>query len=297
MIAALLVGGLLMQDAGLKEADAVFAKRDWGAALESYRKVAESASGSDRVEALAQVARCLSLLGKLDEGRPWLEKAAKLADAAQPGGWSRTLGVRGIFERESGDKAAARKTFEELYAYCRDRNLPRRAVDAVHHLALVVPPEEQPAWALKGIAEAEKLGDEAWLAVLWNNLGATYEDLKLHPKALEAYLKARDYHHKTGGEFQKHVADWAVGHAYRLLGKTAEARPLLEAAHAWGATQDGEWKGWTKKDLGLVLAALGDRERGVAMVKEARQALLDAGMDKHWPESIVTLDQELETIK
>lgn len=292
----------------LERADATFKTREYARALDEYREAAEAASKAGQrgvqVEALAQVARCLSLTGKLEEGRPVLEEAAKLASSDEPLGWSRLLGVRGIFARESGDKAAAKKLFEEMHAYCIERKLWSRAIDATHHIAIVVPPEEQPAWNLKGIEAAEQLGDQGWLAVLWNNLGAAYEDLKQHDKMLDAYLKARDYHHKASGDVQKLAADWAVGHGYRLCGKPREAREWLEKALPWAEKRHREnpghetieWVGWCKKDLGEALVDLGDKEKGVALMKEGRAALVEAGIEKWWPDALKKLDESLKAL-
>jgi len=315
MIAALLWSLLAMtplqsQDgtsaASLRDADQLFGARKYAEALARYQSAAEQAAKDEnrsaQVEALAQVARCFSIDGKLDEGRPWLERAEKLASAEEPLGWSRCLGVRGIFQRESGDKAKAKATFEEMHRYCVEKTLLKRAIDAIHHLAIVVPPEEQPAWALKGIAAAQELKDEAMLAVLWNNLGGTYEDLKQYDKMVEAYLRAREYHHKTGGPLQKMIADWAVGHGYRLAGKIPEAEAWLKRAlpqardlHAKEPRPDtAEWVGWCQKDLGELQLARGEKAAALDLLKQARAALLEAGMDKHWPEGFKSVDEAIE---
>jgi tetratricopeptide (TPR) repeat protein len=290
----------------LREADQMFGARKYAEALATYRTCSEQAAKdgnrSAQVESLAQVARCTSIEGKLDEGRPWLERAEKLASADEPLGWSRCLGVRGIFQRESGDKGKAKATFEEMHRYCVEKKLFKRALDAIHHIAIVVPAEEQPAWALKGIAAAEQLKDDASLAVLWNNLGASYEDLKQYEKMVDAYLKAREFHHKTGGPLQKMIADWAVGHGYRLAGKLGEAetwlRKALPQAEGFQAKEPrpdhAEWVGWCKKDLGEVLLARGQKAAALDLLKAARAALLEAGMDKHWPEGFKAVDDAIE---
>jgi tetratricopeptide (TPR) repeat protein len=290
----------------LREADALFGARKYDEALDRYRRCSEEAAKDGnrvaQVEALAQVARCHSIRGKLDEGRPWLERAEKLASSEEPAGWSRCLGVRGIFQRESGDKAKAKSTFEEMHRYCVEKQLFKRAIDAIHHLAILVPPEEQPAWALKGIAAAEQLKDDASLAVLWNNLGATYEDLKQFDKMVEAYLKAREYHHRTGGALQKMIADWAVGHGYRLAGKVDDAETWLRKAlpqardlHAKEPRPDTvEWVGWCQKDLGEVLLTRGQKAAALDLLKAARTSLVEAGIDKSWPEGFKPVDDALE---
>jgi tetratricopeptide (TPR) repeat protein len=286
----------------LREADRAFGARKYAEALEIYRRCSEEAakdgSRAAEVEALAQVARCLSIQGKLDEGRPWLERAEKSASPEEPQGWSRLLGVRGIFQREEGDKAKAKATFQEMHRYCVEKKLDRRAIDAIHHIALVVPLDQQPEWALKGIEAAERLKDDASLAMLWNNLGLTYEDLKKYAPMQEAYLKAREYHHKSGGPLQKMIADWAVGHGYRLTGKLDEAETWLRRTLPGAeALKDPEWIGWCKKDLGETLVARGEKAAGRELLLQARKSLLEAEMDKHWPEGFKTVDDALERSK
>ena len=286
----------------LEAADKTFGARRYAEALELYREAAADPSPPVRVEALAQVARCCSLTQKMDEGREWLAKAAALASTDEPLGWSRYLGVRGIFERESGDRTKAKATFVEMYEYCAARSLPKRAVDAVHHVALVAPPEEQPGWALKGIAQAESLKDDGWLAVLWNNLGATYEDLKRFDAALDAYLKAREYHAKSGDDHRILVADWAVAHATRLAGKPADARAQLEpllvrAEKRRPAAEAVEWIGWCRKDLGEAIAAMGDAAKGLELIKEGRVSLVEAGIETWWAEGLKQIDETIKALE
>jgi tetratricopeptide (TPR) repeat protein len=283
----------------LREADETFRARKYADALDAYRRAADAAAEDKnspaQVESLAQVARCHSIQGRLDEGRPWLERAEKLASVAEPQGWSRLLGVKGIFQRESGDKAAAKRTFEEMHRYCVEKGLYKRAIDAIHHIAIVVPLEEQPAWALKGIEAAERLKDDGSLAVLWNNLGATYEDLKQDDKMVAAYLKAREYHHAAGGPLQKMIADWAVGHGYRLAGNLPEAeRWLRKTLPLAEASASAEWVGWCKKDLGETLLARGDKTAALELLRQARASLVEAGIDKSWPEGLQSLDEALQ---
>src|SRR3954470_20276873 len=74
---AMLLMGMLMLLQGadpLGEADKLFGLEKYVEAVELYKKC-----GDASVEALAQIARCMSLVGKLDEVRGWLARAAKLA--------------------------------------------------------------------------------------------------------------------------------------------------------------------------------------------------------------------------
>lgn len=251
-----------------------------------------------QVEALAQVARMHSILHDEAAGRPFLERAAELASPEEPAGWARYLLVRGVYERESGRGRQATETFRELYDFCMAHELPERAIDAAHMIALVAPPEEQVTWARRGIAAAEAAGEERWLAVLWNNLGATYDELGRYPEMLEAYEQARFYHRRASDEMAGVMADWAVGRAHRKLGHAAEARRWLEPVLAWFEQRDqagedganGEWIGYTLWELGEVDLLEGDRGAARERLERARQRLVEAGIESWWPEGLAELD-------
>lgn len=289
----------------LAAADALFRGRKYAEALDAYRAVAEQAGEArDRsveAEALAQVARMYSATKRLEEGRPWLARAREVADPAHPLGWTRYLGVRGIFEREGGDRARALATFTEMHDYARARDLPRRAIDAAHHAAIVASPEQQVAWAERGIAAAEAAGDEGWLAVLWNNLGATHEDRGEWTAAADAYEQARTYHYRTGGEHQRLVADWALGRASLRAGRLERAEALLpdcleraRARHAAAPNAEtGEWVGWTLAAHGELLVARGQRAEGLTALEEGRARLVEAGIEKWWPGALADLDARI----
>jgi len=300
----------------LVEADALFSAREYAAATEAYQRVSAAAEaegdGTTRTEALAMVARGYSIQHELELGRPWLERAAALATPEAPLGWSRYLSVRGIFERESGERAVATRTFEELYAYCMAADLPERAIDAAHHVAIAAEPEQQIVWAKRGIAAAEAAHSERWLAVLWNNLGVTYESLDRPADVHDAYIRAREYHYRTGTETNKLIADWPVGRAYRLAGQLDEASSWNSEALGWAERRykadpspaNAEWLGYVLQERGE-LGALGyprggwpfeplpPFERAWGYLMNARKYLVEGGIEESWPEGLAELDARI----
>ena len=287
----------------LQEGDALFKKREYDSALVRYRAAAVGADDRVRVEALSQVARCLSIQKKLDEAERVLGGVG--ASPKEKQGWSRFLGVRGILERERGETAKARETFGEMYEYCMAHDLPLRAIDAAHHVAIVGTPEEQVDWGRKGIAAAEAANDDGWLAVLWNNLGTTYGDLKRYIESLNCYRKAREFHHRTGTEHQKMVADWAVAHACRLVGQYGEAVGMLERTLArveerYSKNPDQEsieWVGWCAYDLGEARVGMGLEEDGLKLMRRGREALVEAKISEWWPERLKEIDARLASLE
>lgn len=273
----------------LKEADKLFGARKYEEAKRTYARAARaSGPNSGYVEACSQVARCESLLGTPLEGEPWLRMAAGRASASEPMGWSRLQAVLGIYEREDGQRVAATKRFTSLYDYCLKYELYERAIDAAHHVVLASPSMEvQLEWSKKGIEAAERGGMQGWLAVLWNNLGASLEDQERYEDALVAYEEARRYHDESGDEHAQLVADWAVGHAQRLAGRLEDARITLEEVHAWAleryqanpSPERAEWVGYSDWDLGELQVLEGDLAGGRGRLVRARASLIEAGIE------------------
>jgi len=267
----------------LSRGDEMFGTRRYGESREIYMKAAEAAeksgANSDLTEALAQVARTYLIEGQQESGREWLERAAGVAGPEEPQGWSRFLGVRGRFEWKDDRLEKARETFAEMYDYCSAHELHERAVDAAHMAAIVETPEMQVTWARKGIAEAEAGNMTGWLGPLWNNLGATFEDMEKYPEALEAYLSAREYHWRYGDEMNKLIADWAVGHAYRLTGQFEKAAEWIRPVLAWSRRiKADEFTGWSYKELAEIELAGKNHKEAHESMKMAAEYLGKADM-------------------
>ena len=240
---------------------------------------------SDRavmVEAQALVARCYFLEGLVDDGQLWLQRAESQASPEEPLGWSRCRQVRGLFERARGDKDQALSIFEDLYDYCRTNGLYERALDAAHHLALLAPLDGQVLWARRAISAAETSGNEALLAILWNNLGLTYERMLRPMESLASYRRARWFHYRTGDDRDRLIADWAVGRALRLADRQGEAllwlRDVVERAEQRWRSTPGEdealWRAYAFQEYGEVQAAMGDQALAIESLDVARRALL-----------------------
>lgn len=288
----------------LASADETFSSRDYSGALVQYQALVADEDLPDqvKVEALAQTARCHSLTaGGLEAGQPYLDQALALASESEPLGWTRTQGVLGIYQREAGEPEQALQTFSEAYVYALERELPLRAIDMAHHAAIVAPGEQQIDWAEKGIAAAEAAGSVAWLAVLYNNLGAAHEEAGDPDQALTAYRIARDHRAELEDPLGLLIADWAVAHAERLVGEPA-ARTHLEAVLeraqdrylAEPTPQNAEWVGYPLEDLAELTAAEGDTEQALVLLREARARYVEAGLGEHWPEKLEAVDMRLQ---
>lgn len=279
----------------LAEADKVFRSREYEQSRGLYLAVLEEAErvgdNSTAVEALSQVARTYLITDHKEEGRLWLEKARVRATPTEPAGWGRYLGVRGRLEWKDEQLEVASRTFTEQYDFCLAHNLFEMSIDAAHMVALVAPPDQQITWAHKGIAAAEQGNLPGWLGPLWNNLGYTHESLGDYQLALDCYLKARSYHYAVGDTHARYVADWTVGHTYRLLGQFEEAEKWLgEALLAAEKADDGEFVGLNHEDLGEIDRAKGATGEARAHFVVAYEKLDAAGAREWDPERMSRLE-------
>lgn len=286
-------------DSLLKLADNIFQERRYDEALVEYTKVYEIAqkefNRSVEVEALSQMARMNLILGHKEEGEKLLTQAKERVSDSDPMGWSRYLGVKGRFEWKSDDLPSARKTFEEMLDYCNANSLWGRAVDAAHMLAIVAESyEDQIKWSQKGIEAAEASDNESWLGPLWNNLAATYYDMKQYDSALTCYKTSREYHWRFSGETAKLFADYHIGMTYRLLGQYDEAQKWLRPVLAWAERlENNSAIGQACEDLGECEIAQGNKADGLAYLKRARDEYQKAGFNESWPEIWANINQRI----
>ncbi len=225
-------------------------------------------------------------------------EAGSRAVETDPMGWSRYLGVKGRFEWKDNDLTAAHQTFDTLYTFCHINSLWGRAIDAANMLAIVSQSvDEQIEWSRRGIEAAETAGEESWLGPLWNNLAATYYDEKKFDSALEAYLKARDYHWRFSDEQGKLFADYHVGMTYRALGDITNAVKWLRPVLAWAERSESHSViGQTCEDLGEIAIATGRESEGIELMERARNEYRKAGFDQSWPEVWENINTRLQQL-
>ena len=286
-------------DVLLGQADSLFKVKKYTEAFAAYQTTLDTARDefnySIETEALSQIARCLLIAGKKNEGREYLAKAELKAVITDPMGWSRYLGVKGRFEWKSDSLPAARETFSDMYNFCSENNLWGRMIDAANMMAIIADNfEAQVDWGRKGIEAAETGGEEHWLGPLWNNLGSTYYDNKQNDSALECYVKAREYHWRFSDETAKLFADYHVGMVNRMLGNFAEAKSWLRPVLAW-AERLGNHSAIAQslEDLGEIDIAEGNEQEGLESLKQAREEYKAAGYDTNVPEILKSINARI----
>ena len=134
----------------IKKGDDLFNQDEKTEALATYIMAADTAlaegNNSDLTEAYSQVARCYLSMDKKEEGRPWLDKAGKIASESEPEGWTRYLGVKGRYlwkdaaaekHEVSPEVDAAARVFTDMYDYSMKHGLYNQAVDAANMMTIV----------------------------------------------------------------------------------------------------------------------------------------------------------------
>ncbi len=284
----------------INQGDALFSNKDHAGAIEQYKMAADTAvaenNNSNLTESYSQIARCYLSINDKDEGRVWLEKAEKIADKDEPGGWTRYLGVKGRFLwkdaiEEKGELVPeaeeAAKVFTEMYNLALKNNLYNRAIDAANMMSIVGNTDDRIEWGLKGIKAAEEGNVKSWLAPLWNNLGWNYDDIGRYDESLDALKKARRYHYIKGNEKAMLIADWSVAHAFRMTGQIDSALAWCMRVSIWAkdlydedrSPENAEWLGMAYKEMGEAALANGNDKRALAGFQSAIMYLKKAGME------------------
>lgn len=278
---------------------------DYAAATAIFLDAVRAAEAEDDrvtlVRALSMAARGYLIRNLRAEGLPYIERAATLARPEDSVAWSTYLGVKGRFEWQGGDNDAAKRTFMQWHGFAAEHGLIDAAIDAVHMIAIVGSPQEHIEWAHKGITVAENADKPAWLGPLWNNLGWTHFELQDYERALEALLKAREYHHAHSNDIAKLAADIFVARVLRVKGDRAAAREwldkaLIRATELYAKKQDGntsERLGNCHEELGELDIVEGRPADGATRLREARRLYVEAGAEQWGPEEIKRVDERL----
>jgi tetratricopeptide (TPR) repeat protein len=197
-----------------------------------FREAADSGA-LPRAVALTQVARALGLQQRYDEGHAVLDEVDGSSRDA-PEAAVRTALERGRLHRSAGDRERARPFFEQAAATAEHEGLEGLHLDALHMLALDLPPADSVTAHIEALALARAGGPEArrWEGSMLNNLGMAYHDVGDLPAALGAFEQALTVRERDADVAQARVARWMVGWTLRLLGRTDEALALQRGLKA-----------------------------------------------------------------
>lgn len=132
------------------------------------------------------------------------------------------------------------------------------AVDALHMLAIVAPPEESLSLNRQAIEFAESSKSEKarnWLGSLYNNTGWAYHDLGDYASALEIFQKAEVWQRSKNRVKETRIAAWCVARTLRSLGQIEEALSRQMALKD-EFDSSGESDGYVSEEIGECLLLL-----------------------------------------
>jgi tetratricopeptide (TPR) repeat protein len=197
-------------------------------------QVEEEGSDSGRAEVLTQLARVEALRGEFGRCERLLDEAEPLAGSSGVANVRLEL-ERGRMYRSSGDPEAAYPLFQSAFSRAVEAGEFYLAGDAAHMCAIAVDDLElEEEWTQRGLDLGDREPAAAyWAGPLLNNLGWAYFDAGEHERALHLFERALEARERDPeNEAAIAWARFAVAQALGVLGRSAEALPLLEQAAA-----------------------------------------------------------------
>lgn len=244
------------------------------------------------LELLTQIARAQGLQRKFEKAHQTLDQVERrLGDVA----WRprvRYLLERGRVLNSSGHPDRARPLFEQALDLAKQLKEDFYAVDALHMLAIVSPPDQSLTLNLRAIQMAESSAEERarnWLGSLYNNAGWSYHNKGGYESALEMFEKAEAFRRSKGSVRETRIAVWCVARALRSLKRYEEAlSKQMALMEEWEST--GESDGFVFEEIGECLLVLNRRKESRAYFARAYEVLArDAHLAEHEPRRLARL--------
>ena len=207
-----------------------------------FRAALATARGDERLELLTQVARTHSLRKDFDAAHRLLDEIEPQLSAAGPRPRIRYRLERGRTFNSAGDKAKARKLFEDAWNLGSQSAEEGLAVDAAHMIAIVASgTAEAVDWNERGLAIARQsthVKARALVPAMYNNMAWDLHAMGRFPEALKAFEAALAEWSTRGRPRQIHVAKWSVAQCLRSMGRIDAAFAIEKALEAEGYELD-----------------------------------------------------------
>ena len=227
------------------------------------------------LELLTQIGRAQGLQRKYDDAHQTLNQVEQRLGLVPSRPRIRYLLERGRVFNSSGLSDQARPFFEQALLLARQLLEDFYAVDAMHMLAIVAPPEQSLELNLQAIHFAERSKNEkarGWLGSLYNNTGWSFHDAGEYASALAMFEKAEAWRRSRGSAEEVRIASWCVARALRSLNRLEEA--LSRQSELKGELDSlGEKDGYVSEEIGECLLALGHPGEASPYFAEAYELL------------------------
>ncbi|HMS64082.1 MAG TPA: tetratricopeptide repeat protein [Ignavibacteria bacterium] len=221
---------------------------------EILSEVKDSGNRSAYLQLQTQIARTLGLQMKFDEAHKLLDEVeSELSKDEITTARVRYLLERGRAFNSSKQKEKAKEFFLKAFELGLKSGEENYTVDAAHMMAIVESGDESLKWNGKAIQQAEKSSDQnarKWLGSLYNNTGWTYFEMKDYEKALELFIKCREWHLESKNINGIFYSKWNVAKVLRMLGKIDEAMEIQNLLREEMETGKAEMDGYVYEELG-----------------------------------------------
>lgn len=210
------------------------------------------------LELLTQIARAQGLQRKFKEANRTLDQVEERLGPGVSRPRVRYLLERGRVFNSSGEPERARPFFEQAFELAKHISEDFFAVDALHMLAIIAPPDQSLDLNLQAIQMAEASQEERaqnWLGSLYNNTGWSYHGMGNYPAALAVFERAEAWQRSKGRENETRIAAWCVARTLRSLKRFEEALSGQMALKA-EFERAGESDGYVFEEIGECLLVL-----------------------------------------
>lgn len=226
-----------------------------------YNEQKGTASSAYLAQLLSQLARAKGLQGNFEDGFNTIKLAEEFCKKDDILSSIRILLEKGRLYNSSGEKADSREFFWEAKELAIAEGYDLYAIDAVHMLGIVDPPEKQLEWNLIAIEMAEKTEDQrakGWLGPLLNNTGWSYFDLGNYETAMELFNKSLNWREQTKDELGIRIAKWTIARNLRALERYDEAISIQLELEKEIEAKELPKDGYVYEELGELYLVKGD---------------------------------------
>ncbi|HLP21085.1 MAG TPA: tetratricopeptide repeat protein [Chitinophagales bacterium] len=216
---------------------------------------------SEHLQLLTQLARTQSLQRKFDEAHNILDQVSPQLPAHSEIAHVRYYLERGRTFNSAGDKRNAEVCFTKAYELAKEVGEDGYAVDALHMLAIIAPPDEAIALNEEAIVLSESSANQQaknWLGSLYNNLAWGYFDLGQYEKALSIFLRALQWREEKKSPHEIFLAKWSVARTLRALNRIDHAL-TIQLGLFEEAASNGDNDGYVHEELGELFLLKNDK--------------------------------------
>ncbi len=176
----------------------------------------------------------------------------------------------------SGDRDKAREYFQRAIDISEGGDIPMLYLDALHMMAMVLPPEEGIKYNLMSIEYIEKSENDVlsgWLGPLYNNTAWTYNDLGEYDKAMKLFLKDAEFRQAIGDDRGYLITQYSIGFTHRQMGNIDRALQMQEELRSTIEENRLPPDGYNLEELGELYMIKGEEERAKEFFGQAYEIL------------------------